>query len=196
MKKVGLINNSALACVLLAACGSAPAPRSFGSSWRQVNAFTPQVQVLPFQTGHVYAVRPLDRTLKGLLQRWAKESGHTLDYRASADFTLSVQTADVHSSTLGDALSCLNAIYQPYGAELVLTADNGIVVTDIPATRSRPKKVRPACITTTGQPTKSVMASAGPAEDAALSGLPALSENGPAASALMPSGHSIAPSQQ
>ncbi|MDO5692743.1 MAG: hypothetical protein Q4G70_09725 [Pseudomonadota bacterium] len=134
-------------CIVLGACSSPPPPPSFGSDWKQVNTFTTEVQTLPFHVEHMYVVRPLDRTLKGLMQRWAKESGMTLDYRASADFTLSVQTANVRSPVLPDALSCLNGVYQPHGASMALVV-NAIVVTDVPPSIEKAPETRAICTVT------------------------------------------------
>lgn len=103
-----------------------------------MNSFTPEVEVLPFHTAHVYYVRPLDQSLQRLLQRWARESGTILQYGASADFSLAKPVENIRSESLAGALQCLQAVYGPHGAEITMHG-NTIAVRDIPATRKRPR---------------------------------------------------------
>ena len=123
-----------LPVVVLAGCSAPPAPASFGSSWKKVNAFTVGVERIPFYQPHVYGVRALDGTLQGTLHRWAAESGSTLDYRASADFSLPREAGRVRSESLAQALEALNRIYAPYGIALSQAGvGNVIVVQDLSA---------------------------------------------------------------
>src|SRR3546814_8947667 len=57
----------------------------------------------------------MDRTLKSMLTRWAKDSKRTLSYLHSLDFTLYRDVADIRTTDLEDAVSRLNSAYSAEG---------------------------------------------------------------------------------
>lgn len=120
----------------LAGCATAPAPDPAGR-WRPVNHFGAAPEAIPLQPAYVYYAAPLDRTLKGLLERWASDSHMTLDYRHPADFTLYQRVAEVRSDDLRAALGQLNALYASQQVSVALEGDR-IVVRPAAATSGAP----------------------------------------------------------
>lgn len=108
-----------LACVL-AACGTTPAP-NFRGRWQPVNQLDSVPRELPLHQAYVYAPSPMDRTLKNMLTRWARDSRMTLSYLHSSDFTLHQPVASISSQSLQQAISQLNAAYAEQG--IVMDAD-------------------------------------------------------------------------
>ena len=75
---------------------------------------------------------PIDTTLKGLLERWAADSGSRLDYRNPSDFSLSPEVKAIRQAQLNDAIPLLDAIYAKYGVSIQMSGDRRILVTAIP----------------------------------------------------------------
>ena len=69
----------------------------------------------------------MDRTLKSLLERWARDSHMTLDYRHDSDFTLYRPVADVRGNDLQAALGQLGALYAPQQVAIGVEADRIVV---------------------------------------------------------------------
>lgn len=101
---------SLLLLALLAGCATRPAPDIRGR-WRPVNYFADAPQELPLQPAHAYHAAPSDRTLKALLDRWAKDAGMRLDYQHPSDFTLHAPVMQMRSGDVRDATSRLAALY-------------------------------------------------------------------------------------
>ncbi|TZF91492.1 hypothetical protein [Cognatilysobacter lacus] len=116
----------ATSLVLLAACASPPAPKVTGR-WTPVNHYGDQPQVIPLRPAYVYYVAPVDRTLKGLLERWARDSRMTLDYRHDSDFTLYRPVADVHADDLHAAVGALVALYAAQQVAIDVEGDRIVV---------------------------------------------------------------------
>lgn len=110
----------ALLASLLAACGTTPAP-NFRGRWQPINQMDAVPRELPLHRVYVYAPSPLDRTLKTMLTRWARDSRMTLSYLYGSDFTLHQPVADISSQSLQQAVSELNAAYAGQG--IVIDAD-------------------------------------------------------------------------
>jgi hypothetical protein len=68
----------------------------------------------------------MDRTLKSMLTRWAKDSKRTLSYLHSSDFTLYRDVADIRTTDLGAAVSRLNSAYSAEG--VTITSDERQIV--------------------------------------------------------------------
>src|SRR3546814_6926522 len=71
--------------------------------WRTVNHFSEAPQSIPLYQTYVFYPSPMDRTLKSMLTRWAKDSKRTLSYLHSSDFTLYRDVADIRTTDLEDA---------------------------------------------------------------------------------------------
>lgn len=110
----------ALLASLLAACGTTPAP-NFRGRWQSVNQMDAQPRELPLHRAYLYAPSPMDRTLKTMLTRWARDSRMTLSYLYGSDFTLHQPVAGISSPSLQQAVSELNAAYAGQG--IVIDAD-------------------------------------------------------------------------
>lgn len=105
---------------LLAACATEPAP-NFRGRWKEVNRFDAAPQELPLNEAYIYQAAPMDRTLKTMLTRWARDSRLTLSYLHGSDFTLYGPVADIHTPSLLQAVSDLNTAYATQ--RVVISAD-------------------------------------------------------------------------
>lgn len=122
----------ALAC---AACGPRPAPDISGR-WKAVNQYAEQTEEIPLQQAYVYQAAPLDRTLKTMLERWARDSKLQLAYEHGSDFTLHAPVARMRSTQLTQATAELTSIYAPQRV-VVFVDGNRLIVRHadaIPAT--------------------------------------------------------------
>ncbi len=77
--------------------------------------------------GYVYQASPMDGTLKAMLERWAKDSGRTLDYRLSSDFTLYGAVSNIDTTNAQQAVIDLTAAYAAQGISVSIVG-NQIVV--------------------------------------------------------------------
>lgn len=113
-----------MVCLILAvaACGTRPAP-NFRGKWQPVNRVADAPQELPLSAEYVYYVSPLDRTLKTMLTRWARDSRMTLSYLHGSDFTLHRPVAEIRTSSLQQAVAQLNTAYA--AQHIVVSADGG-----------------------------------------------------------------------
>jgi len=114
-----------LVAISLAGCAS-HAPDISGR-WRPVNHFSETPQAIPLYQTYVFYPSPMDRTLKSMLTRWAKDSKRTLSYLHPSDFTLYQDVADIRTTSLGDAVSRLNSAYAAEGVSIT-SDDRRIVV--------------------------------------------------------------------
>jgi hypothetical protein len=102
---------------LVAACGTTPAP-NFRGRWQPVNHFDDSPKELPLAQAYVYTASPLDRTLKTMLTRWARDSRMTLSYLHGSDYTLYGPVAQIGTPSLQQAVSQLNAAYAAEGISI------------------------------------------------------------------------------
>jgi hypothetical protein len=112
--------------VMLAGCATKPAP-DFGGRWKPVNRFASTTMEIPLYTSYVYQASPMDGTLKTMLERWAKDSGMTLDYRLSSDYTLYGAVANITTTNPQQAVIDLTTAYAGQGV-LISIVGNQIVV--------------------------------------------------------------------
>ena len=103
--------------VCLAACATRPSP-NFRGRWQPVNTMAEAPVVIPLYESFVYQAGPMDRTLKGLLTRWAKGSKRTLSYLNSNDFTLYGPVENINTPSVQQAVAQLNAAYGSYGVAI------------------------------------------------------------------------------
>jgi hypothetical protein len=94
--------------------------------WKPVNHFSEAPQSIPLYQSYVFYPSPMDRTLKSMLTRWAKDSKRTLSYLHSSDFTLYQDVADIRTTDLGAAVSRLNSAYSAEG--VTITSDERQIV--------------------------------------------------------------------
>lgn len=111
--------------VLLAGCATR-AP-DFHGRWHAVNHYDDAPEAIPLAQAYVFAPAPMDGTLKNMLTRWARDSRLTLSYLASSDFTLYRDVAELHTSSLPQAVATLNSAYAAEGISIALVG-NQIVV--------------------------------------------------------------------
>jgi hypothetical protein len=112
--------------VLLASCATPPAPKVSGR-WTPVNHYGDRPQAIPLHPSYVYYVAPVDRTLKALLERWARDAHMTLDYGHDDDFTLYRPVADVHGDDLRAAVASLAALYASQRVAITVEGDRIVV---------------------------------------------------------------------
>lgn len=117
---------SASVLVFLAGCG-APKPAHYGSSWKPVHAYTAQVEKRPLFTPRMYKAQPSDATLRGLLARWGREGGASLDYASGYEFSLVADVGTIQTSNLHDAIAALQAIYRPHGVDIRWKRDSSMI---------------------------------------------------------------------
>lgn len=113
--------------LLATACGTTPAP-DFRGGWREVNAIDPEPRAIPLRPVQHFSVLPSDRTLKEVLERWGRESGRRVAYRAAMNYSVHLEATKVTATSLDAALDRLQRTYAAQGIGLQLQG-NLIVVT-------------------------------------------------------------------
>src|SRR2546427_479129 len=117
---------AAVAALMVAGCATKPAP-DFGGRWKPVNRFAAATTEIPLYSSYVYQASPMDGTLRAMLERWAKDSGRTLDYRLSSDFTLYGAVSNIDTTNAQQAVIDLTAAYAAQGISVSIVG-NQIVV--------------------------------------------------------------------
>ncbi|RDZ28747.1 hypothetical protein [Lysobacter silvisoli] len=116
---------AAAVTVALAGCATRPAP-DFGGRWKPVNRFAELPSEIPLQKTYVYYPSPMDGTLKTMLERWARDSQMPLSYLHPSDFTLHQGVAEIHTTSVQDAVSQLSSAYAAQGVSV--SVENGQIV--------------------------------------------------------------------
>lgn len=116
---------AALLAVALVGCASRPAP-DFGGRWKPVNHFAAVPDEIPLQKTYVYYPSPMDGTLKTMLERWSQDSQMPLSYLHPSDFTLHQAVAQIHTTSVQDAVAQLSSAYSAQGVSV--TVENGQIV--------------------------------------------------------------------
>ena len=111
----------------MSVAGCATRAPDISGRWKPVNHFSEAPQSIPLYQNYVFYPSPMDRTLKSMLTRWAKDSKRTLSYLHSSDFTLYKDVADIRTTDLEDAVSRLNSAYFAEGVSIT-SDDRQIVV--------------------------------------------------------------------
>jgi len=104
---------ASVACVVVlvtAACASRPAPDISGR-WMPVNHFDSRAREIPLYPAYEFYAVPLDRTVKTMLGRWARDSKMALDYQPGSDFTLYEPVSRIRTTDLRQALAQLSSLY-------------------------------------------------------------------------------------
>ncbi|HEL3778175.1 hypothetical protein [Stenotrophomonas] len=123
---------AAVAALMVAGCATKSAP-DIGGRWKPVNRFAAATTEIPLYSSYVYQASPMDGTLKAMLERWAKDSGRTLDYRLSSDFTLYGAVSSIDTTNAQQAVIDLTAAYAAQGISVSIVG-NQIVVQSAGAT--------------------------------------------------------------
>lgn len=110
----------------VAACGTRPAPE-YGGRWKPVNRYAETAREIPLHEAYVFHPSPMDRTLKAMLERWARDAGQPLSYLHDSDFTLHAGVAGIRTGSLAEAAAQLSAAYAGQGIS-VRVEDGRIVV--------------------------------------------------------------------
>ena len=110
---------------MLGGCATTPAPDIRGR-WQPVNRYSEQAQEIPLYQSYVFYPSPMDRTLKTMLTRWAKDSKMGLSYQHPSDFTLHAPVAQVHTNDLQQATALLTTIYA--AQQVSVTASNNQII--------------------------------------------------------------------
>ena len=116
---------AALLSVALVGCASRPAP-DFGGRWKPINHFAAEPNEIPLQKTYVFYPSPMDGTLKTMLERWALDSQMPLSYLHPSDFTLHQAVAQIHTTSVQDAVAQLSNAYAAQGVSV--TVENGQIV--------------------------------------------------------------------
>jgi hypothetical protein len=109
---------------LAGACATTPAPGISGR-WKPVNHYAESPQEIPLQQSYLFYASPMDRTLRTMLSRWAKDSKMTLEYTHPSDYTLYEPVAQIRTVDLHAAVGRLNALYG--GQHLRITVEGDTI---------------------------------------------------------------------
>ncbi|HAI47715.1 hypothetical protein D3C87_416010 [compost metagenome] len=118
---------------VLAGCATPPASEPRGK-WMPVNRMSETTLAIPLHQSYIYQAAPIDKTLKGMVTRWAKDSGLTLSYLHPNDYTLYTPVANIRTSSVGEAAAALSAAYAAQG--VVVTVDNTRITVGVAAASS------------------------------------------------------------
>lgn len=110
-----------LPAILLAGCGT-PAAKDFGGRWKPVNRFQSSTTEIPLNRPYTYYAAPMDETLRNMLVRWTTDTGITLVYRLSSDYTLFAPVTKVRTADVRQAARELSAIYAAQGVSVTFAA--------------------------------------------------------------------------
>lgn len=123
------------AALMLAGCATKPAP-DFGGRWKPVNRFANTTEEIPLYSSYIYQASPMDGTLKSMLERWAKDSGMTLDYRLSSDYTLYGAVSTISTTNPQQAVIDVTAAYAGQGVSVSIVGNQIVVQSAAASTAS------------------------------------------------------------
>lgn len=104
----------AVAAVAMSGCATTPAP-DFGGRWKPVNRFDAAPTEIPLYTSYAFQASPMDGTLKAMLERWAADSGMSLDYRLGSDYTLHGGVSRISTTSAQQAVADVTTAYAAQG---------------------------------------------------------------------------------
>jgi hypothetical protein len=103
-----------LVLVLLAGCAAPPKADDFGDNWKPLNTLPETPVEIPLQEEvamHRFQMLPTDTSLRGLLERWAKENGGVLEWQYPSDLTLVTALQEASDNNLQRALTVVRRTY-------------------------------------------------------------------------------------
>jgi hypothetical protein len=124
-----IIIGASLSALFLTSCGVTPPVNFPQGGWRPMNDFPSDITEIPLTQQKLYQPLRIDVSLKGMLQRWARQANFSLSYRHSSDFTLSRDVARIQQPNIEEAIRELNEMYQHKGVDIRLV-DNHILVSN------------------------------------------------------------------
>lgn len=92
-----------------------------------MNRYQSQTQEIPLRPAYAFYPTPMDRTLKGMLERWARDMHMKLAYEHPSDFTLHAPVAELRTDDLHAAVRRLNALYAAQRVALAVQDDRIVV---------------------------------------------------------------------
>ena len=116
-----------LSALFLTSCGITQPVNFPQNSWKPMNDFPNDITEIPLTRQKLYQPLRLDVSLKGMLQRWARQANLSLSYRHNSDFTLYHGVAKIQQPNIEEAIRELNEAYQHRGVDIRLV-DNHILV--------------------------------------------------------------------
>ncbi|MDV3468451.1 hypothetical protein RZA67_06850 [Stenotrophomonas sp. C3(2023)] len=105
-----------LSALALAGCAS-HAP-DFSGRWKPLNRLPSSTTSIPLHQDYVYQVSPMDGTLKSLLERWARDTGLSLDYGLDRDYSLVSALTGINTTARAAALDELGRVYEAHGVRI------------------------------------------------------------------------------
>lgn len=127
---------SALTAMLaLQACTTPPKPPEFGDDWKPVNVLADTPMQIPLKEEEAlwrYQMLPTDATLRGMLERWAKEYGGQLDWQYPTDLTLVAPLREVKDNNLQKALNAVRRSYVDQKLRVLILTNKTVLVRRAP----------------------------------------------------------------
>lgn len=123
-----------LVLALLQACAAPQAP-DFADNWKPVNTFQEVAVEIPLKEEgelHKFQMLPTDSTLRGLMQRWAKESGGELDWQYPSDLSLVATLQNVKDNNFQKALQAVRRSYAEKKLRIQVLSNKNVVVSRSP----------------------------------------------------------------
>lgn len=122
------------ALLLLQAC-AAPKATDISDNWKPVNSLAAKPQEIPLKEEAElpkFQMLPTDATLRHMLDRWAKESGGSLDWQYPSDLTLVSGLDGVKDNNLQRALNTVRKTYAAQKLRIQVSANKTMLVTKMP----------------------------------------------------------------
>ena len=138
-KAIAFVAHLSLLVVCITHAGCAHRDVKVTGEWRPANALDATPQPIHDAPTVQYISTPLDPSLRSLLSRWSKQGEVALDYRASSDFSLSVDAANIRATSLEGGITALNRIYIQSGVDIRLEGAVVQVTPRVPM-ESNPRK--------------------------------------------------------
>jgi len=119
---------------LLQACAT-PVAEDFGDNWQPLNTLSDVAQELPLAeevAAHRFQMLPTDTSLRGLLDRWARENGGELDWQYPSDLSLVAALSGEGDNNLQRALNVVRRVYAPQRVRVQVLSNRHLRVTRLP----------------------------------------------------------------
>ena len=122
-----IIISLSLSTLFLTGCGITPPVNFPQGNWRPMNDFPNDISEIPLTRQKIYQPLRIDVTLKGMLQRWARQANLSLSYQHDSDFTLSRDVARIQQPNIEQAIRELNEAYRHKGVDIRLVGNRILV---------------------------------------------------------------------